>query len=128
MTKATEAHIIQNDSFGCCFLPAQNSHKTGRRRLYNGNGKGKVHPITGHEGPEREYRYSSTLSLTPTLDGVADQHHAPAALTPGKRPGTYCTGGWVVSTAGLEGCGIGRTTGIRSPDRPAHSESLYRLI
>jgi hypothetical protein len=23
----------------------------------------KVHPITGHEGPERGYRYSSTLSL-----------------------------------------------------------------
>jgi len=22
-----------------------------------------VHPRTGHEGPEREYRYSSTLSL-----------------------------------------------------------------
>jgi hypothetical protein len=24
--------------------------------------KGKVLPITGHEGPEGEYRYSSTLS------------------------------------------------------------------
>jgi len=27
-------------------------------------GKGKVHPKTGHEGPEGEKRYSSTLSLT----------------------------------------------------------------
>ena len=26
--------------------------------------KGKVHPIRGHEGPEAEKRYSSTLSLT----------------------------------------------------------------
>jgi hypothetical protein len=31
-------------------------------------GKGKVHPRTGHECPEGEYRYSSTLSLTPALD------------------------------------------------------------
>ena len=31
--------------------------------------KGKVHPKTGHRGPEWEYRYSSTLSLTSALDG-----------------------------------------------------------
>jgi hypothetical protein len=30
-------------------------------------GKGKALPITGHEGPEGEYRYSPTLSLTPAL-------------------------------------------------------------
>jgi len=29
----------------------------------------KVHRRTGHEGPEGEYRYSSTLSLTSALDG-----------------------------------------------------------
>jgi hypothetical protein len=29
--------------------------------------------------------------------------------------------------AGLEGCGKSRPTGIRSPDRTAHRESLYRL-
>ena len=28
--------------------------------------KGKIHPITGHENPEVEYRYSPTLSLTST--------------------------------------------------------------
>ena len=27
--------------------------------------------------------------------GVGGQHHAPAALPPGKRPGTHCIGGWV---------------------------------
>jgi hypothetical protein len=42
----------------------------------------EVHPRTGHEGPEGELRYSSTLSLTLALDGVGDQRHAPAALTP----------------------------------------------
>jgi hypothetical protein len=30
--------------------------------------KGKIHPRTGHESPEREYRYSPTLSLTSALD------------------------------------------------------------
>jgi hypothetical protein len=29
--------------------------------------------------------------------------------------------------AGLDRCGISRPTGIRSPDLPARSESLYRL-
>jgi hypothetical protein len=32
--------------------------------------------------------YSSTFSLTSLLDGVGGQGHAPAALSPGKRPGT----------------------------------------
>ena len=31
--------------------------------------KGKIHPRTGHEGPEREKRYNSTLSLTSAQDG-----------------------------------------------------------
>ena len=37
-----------------------------------GQVKGKVifHPRTGHEGPEGELRYSSTLSLTSLLDGM----------------------------------------------------------
>jgi hypothetical protein len=36
--------------------------------------------------------------------GVGGQRHAPAALPPGNRPGTYCTGGWVGPRAGLDGC------------------------
>ena len=36
----------------------------------NEEGKGKGHPSTGHEGPDVEQRYSSTLSLTSALDGV----------------------------------------------------------
>ena len=54
----------------------------------------KVHPRTGHEFPEAEKMCSSTLSLTSALN-VGDQRHAPAALPPGKRPGTHCIGGWV---------------------------------
>ena len=59
--------------------------------------------------------------------GVGGLLHAPAALPPGNRPGTHCTGGWVGPRAGLDGCEKSRPTGIRSPDRPARSESLYRL-
>jgi len=33
-----------------------------------GKGKGKVQPRTDHEGPRWQYRYSSTLSVTSTLD------------------------------------------------------------
>ena len=47
-------------------------------------GKSKVQPDTGHEGPEGNERYSSTLSLNSALDGVDSQHQAPATLPPGK--------------------------------------------
>ena len=68
--------------------------------------------------------YSSTLSLTSALDGVGGQRHAPAALPPGKRPGTHCIGGLVGPRAGLDGCGKSHLpTGIRSPDLPARSEA-----
>jgi hypothetical protein len=33
-----------------------------------GKGKGKVLPKTGHEGPEGEEKYNSTLYLTLALD------------------------------------------------------------
>ena len=35
------------------------------------NGKGKVHPITAHEGTEGEKMYNSILSLTSALDEVS---------------------------------------------------------
>ena len=44
----------------------------------------KVHPKTGHEGPEGEQMYSSTLNSTSALDGVGGQRLAPAALPPGE--------------------------------------------
>jgi hypothetical protein len=51
----------------------------------------------------------------------------PGRFYPRERPGTHCTGGWVGPGAGLDRCGKSRLTGIRSPDLPARSESLYRL-
>jgi len=59
--------------------------------------------------------------------GVRGQRHAPAAPYPRERPGTHCTGGCVGLRAGLDWCGKSRPTGIRSPDRPARRQSLYRL-
>jgi hypothetical protein len=67
-------------------------------------GKVKVKLKLGHEGPEGEQRYSSTLSLTSALDGVGGQRHVLAAL-PRERPGTHCMGGWVGPRASLDGCG-----------------------
>ena len=34
---------------------------------------------------------------------MSGQHHAPAALPPGKGPVTHCLGGWVVPRSGLDG-------------------------
>ena len=72
------------------------------------------------EGPVGEYRYSSTLSLTSVLDG--------GCLSPRKetryplyrrldQPQNRC--GRVRKISSLRG--------IRSPNRPARSEALYRL-
>ena len=58
---------------------------------------------------------------------MRDQLHASAALYPWERPCNHCTGGWVSRRAGLDRCGKSRSpTGIRSPDRQARNQSLYR--
>jgi hypothetical protein len=48
-------------------------------------------------------------------------------FTPRERPGTHYTGGWVGPRDGLDKRGKSRPTGIRSQDRPARIQSLYRL-
>jgi hypothetical protein len=64
----------------------------------------KVLPITGHEGAPRPGRF------TPRKDPV------PIVQEAGWAPGPVWTGAENLAP-----------TGIRSPDRPARSESLYRL-
>ena len=57
---------------------------------------GKFRPETDIEGPEREYGYSSTLSLTSTLNrGRWLKPRLRPPLLPGKKCGTHCVGGWV---------------------------------
>ena len=51
----------------------------------------------------------------------------PRPLYPSGSPGTHCTGGRVGPRAGLDGCGKSLPHRDSIPDRPAHSESLYRL-
>jgi hypothetical protein len=51
----------------------------------------------------------------------------PWPLYPLETQGTHCIGGWVDPSVGLDGCGKSSPTGIRFPDLPACSESLYRL-
>jgi hypothetical protein len=46
--------------------------------------KNKVFPRTGHEGPEGEYSYNSTLSLTSALDGGGWLTPCPDRFTPRK--------------------------------------------
>ena len=55
----------------------------------------------------------------------------PRPLYSRERPDTHCIWGWVGPRAGLNGCGKFRPPppppGIRFPDRPTRSESLYRV-
>ena len=90
-------------------------------------GKGKGHPRSCHEGSMREYKYSSTLSLTTELDRVGDKRHAPATLPPeNTRYSSYRWLGGSQDRSELVRKSLA-PTGIRSPDRPARSESLHRL-
>jgi hypothetical protein len=66
-------------------------------------------------------------SQTSAIEGGEVSAPHPGRFLPRERPGTHCTGGWVDPRAGLGRCGKSRPTGIRSPDRPARSQSLYRL-
>ena len=50
----------------------------------------------------------------------------PRTLCAQKRPDTQCTGGWVGLGAGLDGMENLNPVGIRSLDRPAGNNSLYR--
>ena len=72
--------------------------------------------------------YSFTVPSTSALDGVGGgQRHIPAALLPGKtRCPLYRKLGGPQGRSGRVRK-ISLPTGIRSPDRPARSESLYRL-
>ena len=93
----------------------------------HGRDKGKGRPITGHEDPEGEQTYISTLSSTSTLGGGGWSTPRPVRLTPRKDPVRIVyEAGWAPGPVwtGAENL---ISTGIRSPDRPARSESLYGL-
>ena len=86
----------------------------------------RIHPSTGHESPKG---YLCTLSLTSALEGSGWSAPRSRRFTPLKTRFTVYR-----RLGGSQGrCGRVRKisppprTGIRSPDRPARSELLYRL-
>jgi len=65
--------------------------------------------------------------MTAALEGGEGSAARPGrTLYPQERHGTHFTGGWVGPRAGLD---VRKTRPRRDsiPDRPAHSQSLYRL-
>jgi len=77
-------------------------------RFSLGKGKGKVHPRTGHEGPDREKTYSSTLSLPSALDGGWVVNATPRPLYPQERLGTRGIRDEVSPCVSLDGYGKSR--------------------
>ena len=77
---------------------------------------------------QRGEMYSSILPSTSALDDGGWSTPRSGRFTPMKGPVPIVQeAGWA-SRAGLDGCAKSRPpTGIRSPDRPARSQSLYRL-
>jgi hypothetical protein len=65
--------------------------------------------------------------MTTILEGGEWSAARSGRTLPPERPGTHCTGGWVGPRAGLDRCGKSRPHRDSTLDRPAHSQSLYRL-
>jgi len=88
--------------------------------------KGKV-KVTLEETMKahRSVEVQLTLSLTSALNGVSGESHASAALPPVKRPVAHCIGVWVGPGPVWTGEENISSTGIRSPDRPSRSQSLF---
>jgi hypothetical protein len=55
----------------------------------------EISPIADSEGPDKEYRKSSTFSLTSVLNGVDGYRQTPAVY-PGEFPGTHLMRGWEI--------------------------------
>jgi hypothetical protein len=93
----------------------------------NVKAKVKVSPITGYEGPEGEYRYSS-ISLTSVLGGGGWSTPRPSRFAPGNKA-PYPLYRRLDEPQGRSGRvqKISSATEIRTPNRPSRSELLYRL-
>ena len=71
--------------------------------------------------------HNSTLSLTSALDGSGCLTPRSGPFTPGKDPVPIVHEAGCGPRVGLTGAENIVPTGIRSPDRPARSKSLFRL-
>ena len=88
----------------------------------------KFLPRTGHEGPEEAQMYSSTLPSTSAVDVGGRSTPRPGRFTPWKYT-RYPLYRRLGGPQGRSGRVQKISTPIRDsiPDRPARSESLYRL-
>jgi hypothetical protein len=69
-----------------CICVLNNCHRVAIQLQLNVSYHITVHPVTGHEGPEVELRYSSTLSLSSALGGGGWSKPSPRSFTPGPDP------------------------------------------
>ena len=62
----------------------ENKHKTNKlkNKTINQNTIGRFHPFTGHDGPQGEQRYSSTLFQTSALEGGEGSASRPGSILP----------------------------------------------
>ena len=81
-------------------------------------------PYNRPRGPRGRIEVQPYSSFNPGTRWGWVVNATPRPLYPRERPGTHCIGGWVGLGAGVENLA---PTGIRSPDHPARSDSLYRL-
>ena len=96
-------------------------------RTHISSNRAAADPLLRPLGHWDRQRYSSTLSLTSTLDGGGWLKPRPVALPTGKRPGTLLQeAGWAPGPV-WTGAESLVPAGIRSPDRAARSQSLYQL-
>jgi hypothetical protein len=103
----------------CCFIHIRGK-KYGKVKCILVQALSLCTDCTAHRG--------SRGFMTMALEGGERSASRPScSLPPWERPGTHCTGGWVGPRASLDRCGKSRPTRIQSPDRPAHSQSLYQL-
>lgn len=94
--------------------------------LYCYGRKSKVHPTKGHEGPDGEWRYSSTLFLTSAPDRGECLRPRHRYFSPGNDLVPIVQGaGWVPRPVGTGAENLDRT-GIQSPAHPARSESVKK--
>ena len=76
-------------------------------------------------GAEEEIEAYSFLNLGARWAWVVNA--TSRSFYPREQTGTHCMGGWVGPRAGMDGCRKSAPFAIRSPDRPARSQSLYSL-
>jgi hypothetical protein len=89
--------------------------------------KGKGHPITGHQGPRGGVEVQLYSISNSALGGGGWSATFPSRFTPRKDPVPIVQeAGWAPGPVWTGAKNLD-PIGIRSPDRPARSQSLYRL-